>query len=71
MKRKGPFRWGALTGLVMTLAGVATDPHVVAAIHAVWPALPGPVSAVLTITGAIIAAKTKPVVRKEYERNSP
>lgn len=68
MMRKRKFRWGALGALITTVVGVAADPHVAAAVHAVWPALPAPVAASLTVIGAVWAAATKPVVRKEHER---
>lgn len=67
MKRKGLFRWGSLGALATTIVGVATDPHVAAAVHAAWPASAA-LSPILIVAGAVWAAATKPAVRKDYER---
>lgn len=66
--KKGKFRWPGLLAVLASIIGIATDPAVVVAIDAAWPAMPHVVSAGLTLAGVIVAAASKPVVRTDEER---
>jgi len=65
VKKKPKVRWGALTGILTSLAGIAVtlanDPHVITTVA-------GKLGVSAVLLGTVIAGVTKAVVRKEHER---